>query len=293
MNTKVKVGLFILEVVVILIIIIYLAITKYWPEYQESLGSSEKLFLPSIYATGVEIKITTGPELFLVIDKEEKVAAIFFENEQATYLANQEIENKSITKAIPKIIQILIDNKLLDNNTITIINYKDRKVYDKVLTKVKETLTANNKVVAITETSSSLQQKSQEEGLEEAEDDDILWKLYEQSMDILNNDSIEPETNNTVDLTKDLASVYADTIYQKLMTYRVNLNLKDQEINASNMPIQYIPGDSENTIYPTSDSWYYIKDYKIYAEISFKGEKQQYTFCYQGSLEEKKEGNCV
>ena len=289
MNTKVKVGLFILEVVVSLIIIIYLAITKYWPEYQESLGSSEKLFLPSIYATGVEIKITTGPELFLVIDKEEKVAAIFFENEQATYLANQEIENKSITKAIPKIIQILIDNKLLDNNTITIINYKDRKVYDKVLTKVKETLTANNKVVAITETSSSLQQKSQEEGLEEAEDDDILWKLYEQSMDILNNDSIEPETNNTVDLTKDLASVYADTIYQKLMTYRVNLNLKDQEINASNMPIQYIPGDSENTIYPTSDSWYYIKDYKIYAEISFKGEKQQYTFCYQGSLEEKKD----
>ena len=68
MNTKVKVGLFILEVVVILIIIIYLAITKYWPEYQESLGSSEKLFLPSIYATGVEIKITTGPELFLVMN---------------------------------------------------------------------------------------------------------------------------------------------------------------------------------------------------------------------------------
>ena len=71
----------------------------------------------------------------------------------------------------------------------------------------------------------------------------------------------------------------------------INADIDNQEINNSNMPIQYIPGDNENKIYPTSSSWYYIENYKVYAEITIAG-TQNYTFCYNGSQQDKKEGRC-
>ena len=68
----------------------------------------------------------------------------------------------------------------------------------------------------------------------------------------------------------------------------INANVKDQAKDDSRMPIQYIPGDSANTIFPTTDSWYYIENSKVYAQINI----ESYKFCYNGSIENKSEGIC-
>lgn len=286
-----KVWLYVLEVLAILVIVVYLAVTKVMPEYQKSLGSSERLFSTSNYETGVEVNITTGPAFFLVINKNNQVTNIFIENEQAGVIANQNIEGKTIEKAIPEIFQKLIDANLIDNQIINVINYNDPKVYNKVVSLIKNTLEENLKTAQVIGSKSSLQEKATTLKLDETEDNQILWALYLNSADIIDNLLETTTTTQTIPINRESASTYADTIYQKLITYMINANVKDQEINNAAMPIQYIPGDTANTVYASSDSWYYIKDYKVYAQITIIGEKS-YTFCYTGSNKDKKEGMC-
>lgn len=290
MKIKSKILFYILEVIAILVAIIYLAITKVIPEYQASLGSSERLFKSKNYATGVEVKISTGPTFFLIINKNNQLTNIFIENELAGVIANQDIEGKNINKAIPEIFQKLIDANLIDNKIINIINYNEQGVYQKVISLVRESLQKNKKTLEIIESSSTLQKKAKELNLEEKEDTKILWMMYLNSVDMINK---LPKTTNSfqMNINEETATTYANTIYQKLNTYMINVNVKDQEINDLTMPIQNIPGDSENTVYASSDSWYYIKDYRVYAEITITG-NQSYTFCYMGSSENKKEGKC-
>ena len=285
-----KIWIYVLEVIVVIAVVVYLAITKALPEYQKSLGSSEKIFSTDNYKTGIEFDITTGPAFFLVINKDNEVANIFIENEQAGVIANQDIEGKSIEDAIPEIFQKLIDANLIENQIINAINYNDHEIYEKVISLAKNSLLSNAKTAQIVESKSTLQEKATRLNMEETEDSQILWTLYLNSADLIEN---LPKTSSstTVNITRENASIYADTIYEKIITYMVNANVENQERNNTSMPIQYIPGNNENTVYASSDSWYYIRDYKVYAEITIAGESS-YTFCYMGSKADKKEGMC-
>ena len=291
MSKKVKFWLYFLEVIIILIIVFYLAITKYWPEYQESLGSSEKLFSATNYYTGIEVKVTTGPAFFLVINKEEIVTNIFLENAEAGSLANQGIEGKNLKTAISSIIQNLIDNNKIIDQPILMINYNDETIFNKAVSSVQETLTENKIALNLIKSTSTLTKKAEEENLEQTEQSEILWALYLNSMEIID-DIPTTEQSPQQEISKEAAENYTDTIYQKLITYMMNANVENQQRNDPIMPIQYIPGDTANTIYPTSDSWYYIENYNIYAQISIDSTTQRYTFCYQGTIENKKEGIC-
>lgn len=285
-----KIWIYILEVIAIIAVVVYLAITKALPKYQETLGSSEKIFSTDNYETGVEFDITTGPAFFLVINKDNEVANIFIENEQAGVIANQDIEGKSIEDAIPEIFQKLIDANLIENQIINAINYNDHEIYEKVISLAKNSLLSNAKTAQIVESKSTLQEKATRLNMEETEDSQILWTLYLNSADLIEN---LPKTSSstTVNITRENASIYADTIYEKIITYMVNANVENQERDNTSMPIQYIPGNNENTVYASSDSWYYIRDYKAYAQITITGE-ESYTFCYVGSKTDKKEGMC-
>jgi len=291
MSKKAKFWLYFLEVIIILIIVFYLAITKYWPEYQESLGSSEKLFSSANYYTGIEVKVTTGPEFFLVINDEEVVTNIFLENEDSGSLANQGIEGKKLEDAIPSITQNLIDNSKITNQPILMINYNDVEIFNKAISLVQESLTSNGITLNIMQSTSTLAQKAEQEKLDTTEESQVLWTLYLNSMEIIE-DLPTTEQSNKIEISKEAAESYADTIYQKLITYMMNAKVENQERNSTTMPIQYIPGDTANKIYPTSDSWYYIENYNIYAQISIDSTTQRYTFCYQGTIENKKEGIC-
>lgn len=149
----------------------------------------------------------------------------------------------------------------------------------------------NNKTCSIETQTSTLQEKAQSLNIEATEQEQILWSLYEISYEYLNN--VETSTNEVSTLTKEQAISYMDNIYQKLQTYMINKNIANQSRDDLSMPIQYIPGDNNNEVYPTSSSWYYIENYKIYAEITLSEGLNNYTYCYNGSLEEKKEGMCT
>ncbi len=297
MNKKLKIAGYGFVVLVVIIAVALVVVFKSWPEYQATLGSSEKWFSEKNYKTGIEIKIDMGPEFFMVINEEKQLSYIFIENENAVSLVNKDIEGKQLKKAIPEIFQILLTNKQLENNKITIVNYGDRNIYEDTLTLIKDTLTKNSKTNQIIEQTSTLEQKATEENLEEKEQSQVLWILYLRSREFMDQaeEEKEPTTENkteTQKITKDMASTYANSIYQKIVTYMINSNIKNQSRDNGNLPIQYIPGDSENKVYPTTSSWYYIENYKVYAEITIASQNNNYTFCYQGSIEEKKEGLC-
>lgn len=297
MNKKLKIAGYGFVVLVVIIAVALVVVFKSWPEYQATLGSSEKWFSEKNYKTGIEIKIDMGPEFFMVINEEKQLSYIFIENENAVSLVNKDIEGKQLKKAIPEIFQILLTNKQLENNKITIINYGDRNIYEDTLTLIKDTLTKNSKTNQIIEQTSTLEQKATEENLEEKEQSQVLWILYLRSREFMDQaeEEKEPTTENkteTQKITKDMASTYANSIYQKIVTYMINSNIKNQSRDNGNLPIQYIPGDSENKVYPTTSSWYYIENYKVYAEITIASQNNNYTFCYQGAIEEKKEGLC-
>lgn len=283
--------LFIVEVVGIIIAIIVVLIVKVIPEYESSLGSSEKLFIYGNYKTSVEVKIESGSEFLLIINEKNQIYQIFFENEQSTILVNKNIETKSITDGITEIVQILIHNNELENKKITIVNYGEEEISNQIVTKFNEELMKNNKTCSIETQTSTLQEKAQSLNIEATEQEQILWSLYEISYEYLNN--VETSTNEVSTLTKEEAISYMDNIYQKLQTYMINKNIANQSRDDLSMPIQYIPGDNNNEVYPTSSSWYYIENYKIYAEITLSEGLNNYTYCYNGSLEEKKEGMCT
>lgn len=290
---KQKIWIYIIEILVIVGACIYLGITKVLPEYQESVGSSEKLFNMNDFQTAVEVKIPTGPEFFILLDKKDKVMSILVENEESSPIINKNIEGKKIQEAINDIFQILIDNQKINNKNIVLINYGEDTIYHQIVELIKNILLENNMSSQVIEESSTWKQKAQELGINEDKEDEIIWSLYLQSADIIDNmdSTITTNTDATI-ISKDQAIEYADSIYAKLTTYMINANVENQEKNALNMPIQYIPADNNNTIYASSDSWYYIQDYKVYAEITLASSNYRYTFCYNGSNEDRKEGIC-
>ena len=114
MNKKLKIAGYGFVVLVVIIAVALVVVFKSWPEYQATLGSSEKWFSEKNYKTGIEIKIDMGPEFFMVINEEKQLSYIFIENENAVSLVNKDIEGKQLKKAIPEIFQILLTNKQLE-----------------------------------------------------------------------------------------------------------------------------------------------------------------------------------
>lgn len=296
MKRKTKIILYALEVVAIIVAVLLLAIFKFCPEYQQSLGSSEKFFSKENYKTSIEIKVPAGAEFFVIFDDQNKISYIFFENQKAAILANQNIETKSLEDGITDIINKLVDSNQITMNPITIINYGEQETFSKALSTIKNTLIAKNIQSEVLAQESSLSKKKEELNISEETAIDVLWTLYIKSMDIIDKMPKEETSEKTIEeekiISKEMALSYADTIYQKLNTYMLNTNIKNQSINDMNMPIQYIPGNPENDLFPTTDSWYYIREYKIYAEISIPSGSSKYTFCYQGTKESRKEGTC-
>lgn len=284
--TKKDKWILILEIIGVLIALIVVVATKYWPEFKNSFGSSEKLYSYANYKTGIEINIDSGPLFFLNINEDNILTNIFIENIKAGPIANQNIEGSNIIEGIEKIINILTKNNEISNKTITIINYQEEEVFNKVVEKVKTLLPTNN---IITETS-TLEIKGTSLNLDNVSEENVLMSLYLQSTELIEDYELEQKDSTTI--TEKMAGTYTDNIYQKLLTYQQNKNIKDQDINDISMPIQYIPGDENNSVFPTTDSWYYIENYQVYAEISIEQDNTKYTNCYQGSISSKKEGTC-
>lgn len=292
MNEKLQTRLTIIVLIVIIIVGIFL---KGIPELKESLGSSDKFITEKNYDDMVEFDINNNLN-FAVVIKSNKINHIFMFNEQSVILYNQDIENNSIKKSISMITNLLINsNNLTQTSQVTLTSYEN-KHYNEVKQSFINELKSNNfNNITILEKQTTIEKKVERLEIEYSKKDDLISKLDIYSKNIISSAKTTENTYSTTEsksISKEQAKEYANNVYKKLENYVITNNIGEQDKNDTSLPINLIPASSDNTIYPNLDSWYYIKNKQVFAYIAIDTKDQTYGWCYNGGIDNYKEGEC-
>ena len=292
MNEKLQSRLTILILIVIIIVGIFL---KGIPELKKSLGSSDKFITKKNYDDMVEFDINNILN-FAVIIKDNKINHILMYNEKSVILYNQDIENNPINKSISMITNLLINsNNITQTSQVTLTSYEN-KYYNAVKQAFLNELQSNNyNNITIIEKQTTLENKADCLEIEYSTKDDLVSKLDIYSKNIISrskSSSNDYNTTETKSISKEQAKEYANNVYQKLENYVITNNIGEQDKNDTSLPINLIPASSDNTIYPNLDSWYYIKNKQVFAYIAIDTKDQTYGWCYNGGIDNYKEGEC-
>lgn len=285
----------ILKILIIIIIIVLALITKAIPEYKATKGSSDIYINVEKYESLVELKINNQLNFILIIS-EQKISNILFLDETSMCLYNKNIEGNKLQDGINQIVNILIENNILEETTsITITKYKEEH-YNKTKEYLTEVIKNNGIEVVYTELTTTLEEKVKSLSLTGTDEETCIKALESYSKEIIryqknNVSSNSNEENETSQINSVTSKMYADSIYQKITRYANENQITNQDVSSASLPINLIPADATGTIYPTLDSWYYIKENKVYAYIVIE-EDNKYSFCYQGTFENVKEGEC-
>ncbi len=280
MNKKITIFI---EISIVVIAIIYYVVAIMIPDFQKSQGSSDGFIKTNKYQNLIKIKIDDATDFALVLDSEGKIYHIFFFDNSSVFLYNQNIENKELNSSIKSIITILIENNILKNNSkVEIIHASDEqynsfnKEWNNILNELKIKTNTSEEV-------KSLEEIARIYGIET---NNVTTTLLE--LDLYSKEFIKENPKGNKKLDEDTAKSYANKTYMKLEEYVekehiTNLNKEDVDI-----PLSLIPIDD---IYPTKNSWYYIKDGNVYAYIEFEDDNK-YSYCYKGSINNRMEGEC-
>lgn len=292
MNEKIQSRLTIIVLIVIIIVGIFL---KGIPELKESLGSSDKFITEKNYEDMVEFDINNNLN-FAVVIKSNKINHIFMFNEQSVILYNQDIENNSIKKSISMITNLLINsNNLTQSSQVTLTSYENKN-YDEVKQSFINELKSNNfNNITILEKQTTIEKKVERLEIEYSKKDDLISKLDIYSKNIISSAKTTENTYSTMEsksISKEQAKEYANNVYKKLENYVITNNIGEQDKDDTSLPINLIPASSDNTIYPNLDSWYYIKNKQVFAYIAIDTKDQTYSWCYNGGIDNYKEGEC-
>ena len=292
MNEKIQSRLTIIVLIVIIIVGIFL---KGIPELKESLGSSDKFITKKNYDDMVEFDINNNLN-FAVVIKSNKINHIFMFNEQSVILYNQDIENNSIKKSISMITNLLINsNNLTQSSQVTLTSYENKN-YDEVKQSFINELKSNNfNNITILEKKTTIEKKVERLEIEYSKKDDLISKLDIYSKNIISSAKTTENTYSTMEsksISKEQAKEYANNVYKKLENYVITNNIGEQDKDDTSLPINLIPASSDNTIYPNLDSWYYIKNKQVFAYIAIDTKDQTYSWCYNGGIDNYKEGEC-
>lgn len=284
----------IISFIILIVLIVGGIVFKAIPEYKESLGSSDSFLTYSKYEDMVEFRINSNLN-FAVVTNSDKVVHILIYTDKAMSLYNQNIEDQSITTAISQITTILIENNQLTDTSIIELTSYENISYKKVKNAFQTDLTNNNLLnVTYREKSSSLEEKADALGITASSRENIITQLELYSKNVISAYDGEKTSSSTtkVSITEEQSLEYANNVYQKLQNYVITNNIGEQDINSSILPISLIPASPDGNIYPSTSSWYYITNGKVYAYIAFETPDTIYDYCYQGALEENKKGEC-
>ena len=290
-----KKALFILELLLIVMGLLYFTIKDAIPAYKSNFGSSDKFINTSKYKNLIEVRIDNRINFGLIINDSNKIYGILFFDKNSICLYNQNVENKDLEKSLDKIITILIENNYLKaNSIIDIIRYNDED-YKEFISEVT-VLNSKYKInPIINELENSLEVKGRELGLSGSTDNEIL-----QSLDFYSKQLVSNFKNNISNNKKDSSLILttlnsrtlSDNVYKKIENYILVNNLNDLDKGNNLLIITSIPADSSDTYYPTSNSWYYTKNKKTYAFIELCDGSNCYRYCYNGTIDAIKEGTC-
>ena len=283
----------IISIIVVIIVAIFLIVFKIAPDLKKIKGSSDNFIDYDNIDTVIGIKTPTNINFLLVIEK-EKVTNILFLSSGALCLYNQDIENKSLDAALKTITTTLKEQDVIG---LTITEYPHNKLYKKAKEILIKSLTLEENTNTYQSLAKSLSIQTYEDNLEqlktlESYSKNLIreYKNAKTLEELTKKDTDDNKKENKTTSNSTMREA-ADHVYQKLSTYAKTV--ANQEKNSPNLLITDIPANAELTLYPTEESWYYIKEHKVYAYINFKLTSKSYDFCYNGSIENIKEGKCA
>ncbi|MBQ2909262.1 MAG: hypothetical protein IJE53_00475 [Bacilli bacterium] len=285
----------ILQIVIVFILIICALIFNVIPEYKASQGSSDKYIDTENYTDIVEVKVNNKPNFALIIT-DNQISNILFFDQESLCLYNQNIEGTSIKDGTNKIIELLITNDYLKQDYFLILTKYKNKSYEKTKQYLLTALQDLSVTVNVQEESSSIEQKAKENNITYKDEISSLKEIELLSKDIVrqhNNDvSYQSTINKPENITQDNSREYTDTVYKKIESYMRSNNITNQTIDNQTLEITKIPANSRGNVFPDSTSWYYIEDSKVYAYISITINNNNYSYCYQASIDVYKKGQC-
>lgn len=289
-STKYKI-----EFVLTILLIVGVLIFKFIPEYKASRGSSDYFISPNSYDGIIEIKINDKPNFALVTEKDQIKAILYFDK-AALCLYNQNIENKTIEAGVSSIVELLIENNYLKSSyTMTFVKYEGDS-YQKVLTAFKNKLINMKVTVSYAELELTLESKLKSLGIEVTDSENMIRELDLYSKEIIrhykNNVSEYEESAIGSDIKEETAKELTNNVYKKIENYVAKNNITNQQANATTLPITLIPANQEGSVLPDPTSWYYVQDSKVYAYISITSNNKTFSYCYQGSIDIYKKGQC-
>jgi hypothetical protein len=290
MKNKVRL---ILEIAVVLIACVVYAIKVSLPELKESLGSSDTLISTTSYKNMLEFNIDNKINFAVVINDNKEIYHLIFFDKSSIILYNQSIEGNSIDTSLESIIKILIENDYLTSNSIIKVTRYEDTYYDTFKESLLNILTKYQLNTNIIEAENTLSTRCSELNLEGTTSESLLRELDLYSKEFtrdINNVNKKSTTDET--LSDTTAKTLTNNVYKKIEEYKDNNNIETLTKDNTELVINLIPADTSGKYYPTSNSWYYIKDSKVYAYIELTDNNNIYSYCYNGSIDLIKKGEC-
>lgn len=277
----------ILEILIIGVAFLAYTFKEAIPEYKKTIGSSDKFINTEIYNKMYEFNIDNKINFSIIIDENNNIYHMFFFDKEAACLANKNIENNKLEEGLKKIYIGLIEKDYLTNTSnINIIRYdnKENIIYD-LVSNLNRFYNIKGSINIV---DSTIENKINELKLESDSES------YLKDLDLYSKEYIRLTKNVVLSKEESINTrEYSDNVYSKITNY-MNMNgISDLNINDTTLVINMIPGDEEYKYYPSINSWYYVKDKKVYAYIEFIiNDNNVKGYCYEGSIDLVKEGVC-
>lgn len=285
----------IFELVFILGAFIYFTIKLVVPDAKEKFGPSDRFINTNSYVNMFEVNIDNNIRYALVVNNEEKVYHLMFFDLKSTCLYNKNIEGSSIEVAVMDSLRIINSkNYIADSSKIILTKYGD-EYYDDFLNNFKYYLRRYSNNFSIIEKNNTLSNLRDELQLDYTESDESILKeidLYSKEYARIRKNSTSKIDDESY-INGDNAKTYCNNVYKKLEKYVSSNNIVNMDKNNSLLQVTLIPADDTLKYYPSTNSWYYVKDGKVYAYIEIIDGDITYSYCYNGSIDLNKEGECL
>ena len=278
------------EIIFVIGAISYYTVKELIPDIKSKYGSSDKIVNPEKCTNIIEIKINDNIDYMYLLDKEEKIYHIIFLSPSSLVLYNKEIENNTYDVVNKKSIKQLIENNYLKTDSKISVTRYNNDSYIKYKDSLLGILSYYNINTNIEEYESNYVDISKKLGIDASTKSKMISELDYYSKELINkysdSDLMNPELN------KQTSKKYSNNVYKKIEKYIESNNINDMDKNDTKLVIMTIPADEKANYYPNANSWYYIKEKKLYAYIEFGESNNKYGYCYKGSIDSIYEGEC-
>jgi len=286
-----------LEIILLIVISTFITIKNVIPEYKSSIGSSDGFIKTKLYKNMFEVNIDNNVRYAYVIDENSNVYHMLFFDMNSTCLYNKNLEKHSVSDAVLESVKILIENDYLKNTSkITITKYDDF-YYNSFIKIFKSCLNKYGISTNIITNSNALEKLCEEFELDYSESNEYALKeldIYSKEFTRVKKNSISDKSSDSTEyIREDNAREYTNNVYKKVKRYILDNKITSMDKYDNRLSISSIPADKDLKYYPSPNSWYYVKDGKLYAYIEIIDNGTSYSYCYNGSIDLNKNGECV